>query len=164
MNEATIVYSGRMTNWPLIGVGVAAFAALIILGRPWARPWPGMVVPLAVAIVLAAAGLVTSSSLRVTTGPRGVHVRCGPLGWPRFSYPRERIAAVDIVAVSPWTSWDYGLLWTPGGGWNFVLRSGAALRLTLSNGRRVTVGVKDPYAATTALGFASPAASRASSP
>lgn len=161
MKEATLVYSGRMTNWPLIGVGVAAFVALVILGRPWAGPWPGMLVVLAVALVLAVACLMTSTSLRVTTGPRGVHVRCGAIGWPRFSYPRERIAAVDIVTVTPWKSWDYGLVWTPRGGWKFVLRSGAALRLRLTNGRVVTVGVNDPQAAMTALGFASPADPRA---
>lgn len=158
MTEATVVYSGRMTNWPLIGVGVAAFVALVILGRPWAGPWPGMVVPLVIALVLAGGALATSTSLRVTTGPRGVQVRCGAIGWPRFSYPRARIAAVAIVTVSPWKSWDYGLVWTRTGGWNFVLRSGAALRLTLTNGRLVTVGVDDPQAAVTALGIASPAA------
>jgi hypothetical protein len=162
MTEATIVYSGRMTNWPLIGVGVAAFVALIILGRPWAGPWPGMLVLLTIALVLGIACLVTSTSLRVTTGPRGVDVRCGAIGWPRFSYPRARIAAVDVVTVSPWKSWNYGLVWTPSGGWSFVLRSGPALRLTLTNGRPVTVGVNDPQAAMTALGFASPAARSAS--
>jgi hypothetical protein len=94
---------------------------------------------------------VTSTSLRVTTGPRGVQVRCGAIGWPRFSYPRERIADVAVVTVSPWKSWEYGLVWTPTGGWSFVLRGGPALRLTLTNGRLVTVGVNDPQAAMTAL-------------
>src|SRR3954454_19577225 len=115
MTEATTVYSGRMTNWPLIGVGVAAFVALIILGRPWAGPWPGMLVPLAVALVLALASLVTSTSLRVTTRPRRDH-RCAwsacPVPchrWQHSSSPRGRIAAVDIVTVTPWKSWDYGL-------------------------------------------------------
>src|SRR3954464_3353137 len=102
MTEATVVYSGRTTNWPLIAVSVAVFVALVVLGRPWLGPWPGMAVLLAIAFALAAAGLATSTSLRVTTGPRGVQVRCGAIGWPRFSYPPERIAAVDVVTVSPW--------------------------------------------------------------
>jgi hypothetical protein len=153
VTEAKLVYTGRTTNWPLIGLWVAALVGLVVVGRPWAGPWPGMVVPLAIAFVLAAGGLMTSTSLRVTTGPRGVHVRCGAIGWPRFNYPQERVAAVDIVTVSRWKSWEYGLVWTRSGGWNFVLRTGPALRLTLTNGRLVTVGVNDPQAATTALGF-----------
>jgi hypothetical protein len=151
VTKATLVYSGRTTNWPLVGVGIAGFAGLVVMGRPWAGPWPGMAVPLAITLVLAAVGFSTSTSLRVTTGPNGVHVRCGALGWPRFSYPAERIAAVEIVTVTPWKSWDYGLVWTRAGGWNFVLRSGAALRLTLTNGRHATVGVNDPQAAVAAL-------------
>ena len=154
MTKATLVYSGRTTNWPLIAVAIAGFVALVVLGRPWAGPWPGMAVLLAIAVVLVAVGLLSSTSLRVTTGPRGVHVRCGAFGWPRFRYPRERIAAAEIVTVSPSKSWDYGIVWTPRGGWSFVLRSGPALRLTLTNRRRVTVGVNDPQAAMTALGFA----------
>jgi hypothetical protein len=33
----------------------------------------------------------------------------------------------------------------------FLLRSGPAVRLTLTNGRRVTIGVPDPQAAMSAL-------------
>jgi hypothetical protein len=151
VTKSTLVYTGRMTNWPLIGVALAAFVVLVVMGRPWAGPWPGMAVLLAITVVIGAGALATSTSMRVTTGPRGVQVRCGAIGWPRFTFPTERIAAVDIVKVSPWTSWDYGLMWTPAG-WNFVMRSGPALRLTLTNRRRVTVGVDDPLAALAALG------------
>lgn len=153
MTEATLVYSGRTTNWPLIAVGMAAFATLVVLGRPWAGPWPGMAVVLAITIALLAVTLATSTSLRVTTGPRGVDVRWGAVGWPRFSYPIEQIAAVDVVTVSPSKSWNYWITWTPRGGWSFVMRSGPALRLTLTNRRHVTVGIKEPQAAMTALGF-----------
>ena len=153
MTEPTLVYSGRMTNWPLIAMGVAAFVALVVLGRPWDGPWPGMIGLLVVSFGLFALCAVTSTSLRVTTGPRGVHVRWGVFGRPSFNYPPERVAAVDIVTVSPWTTWEYGTVWTPRGGWSFVMRSGPALRLTLTNGRRVTVGVVDPQAALTALGM-----------
>lgn len=152
MNEPTLVYSGRTTNWPLIGVGVAAFAGLVTLGRPWDGPWPGMAVILVVAFGLFGVVALTTTSLRVTTGPGGVQVRWGVFGWPGRTYPPERIAAVEIVEVSPWKSWEYGTVWTPRGGWSFVLRSGPALRLTLTNQRHVTVGVEDPQAALAALG------------
>jgi hypothetical protein len=160
MTEATLVYTGRTTNWPLIAVGVAGFVVLVVLGRPWAGPWPGMAVVLAITIGLLAVTLAASTSLRVTTGPRGVHVRWGAIGWPRFSYPLEQIAAVDVVTVSPSKSWNYGIVWTPRGGWSLVMRSGPALRLTLTNRRHVTVSVEDPKAAMTALGFSDMGTSR----
>jgi hypothetical protein len=90
----------------------------------------------------------------VTTGPRGLQVRGGALGWPRFAYPRERISAGEILAVSIWRTPCWGPGWTPRGGWVFVLCSGPAVRLTLTNGRRVTIGVPDPQAAMTALNLA----------
>lgn len=133
--------------------GVAAFVVLVVLGRPWDGPSPGMIGPLGVSLVLFALCAVMSTGLRVTTGPRGVQVRWGAFGWPRFDYPPEWIAEVDIVTVSPWTTWEYGILWTPRGGWSFVMRSGPALRLTLTNGRHVTFGVVDPQAVLTALGM-----------
>ncbi len=154
MTGSTLVYSGRTTNWPVIAVAIAGGLALVLFGRPWDGPWPGMIGPLAIVLAALAVGLLTSTSLRVTTGPQGLQIRCGVFGWPRFGYPRERIAGAEVVAVSLWRNWNWGVNWTPRGGWAFVLRSGPALRLTLTNGRRVTVGVTDPQAALVALGIA----------
>jgi len=152
MTETRLIYSSRTTNWPLLAAGVTGAVALMLIGRPWAVPWPGLLVPLAVVLGTLIVSLVTTSSLRVTTGPRGVLIRCGVFGWPRCAYPRERISGVEIVTVSIWRTGSSGISWSPRGGWAFVLRSGPALRLTLSNGRRVTVGVSDPQAALAALG------------
>ncbi len=160
MTETRLIYSGRTTNWPLLAAGITGALALMLLGRPWAGPWPGMIVPLAIVLGALTLTLVTTSSLRVTTGPRGVFIRCGVFGWPHFAYPRERVSRGEIVTVSIWRTWKSGISWSPRGGWTFVLRSGPAMRLTLSNGRRVTVGVSDPQAALAALG---PDAARAAS-
>jgi hypothetical protein len=154
MTGTTLVYSDRTTNWPVIAAALAAGVALVLFGRPWAGPWPGMIGPLAITLGALAVGLMTSTSLRVTTGPRGVQVRCGVFGWPRFVYPRERISGGEIVVVSIWRSWTWGINWAPRAGWTFALRSGPAVRLTLTNGRRVTVGVTDPQAALAALDLA----------
>ena len=157
MTGSTVVYSGRTTNWPVIGAALAGGLTLMLAGRPWDGPWPGMLGPLAIVLAVLALSLVTSTSLRVTTGPQGVQVRCGVFGWPRFDYQRERISSADVVTVSIWRSWNSGINWTPRGGWAFVLRSGPALRLTLTNGRRVTVGLTDPQNALDALGLVAPA-------
>ena len=108
MTGTTLVYSGRTTNWPVIAAAVAGGLALVLFGRPWAGPWPGMIGPLAIALVALALGLMTSTSLRVTTGPRGVQVRCGVFGWPHFAYPRERISGGEVVAVSIWRTLELG--------------------------------------------------------
>ena len=153
MTGTTVVYSGRTTNWPVIAAALVGGLALALSGRPWAGPWPGMLGPLAIALGALVLCVVTSTSLRVTAGPRGVQVRFGVFGWPRFSYPRERIAGAEIMTVSIWRTWNCGVSWTPRGGWVFVLRSGPALRLTLTDGRHVTVGVTDAHAALNALGL-----------
>jgi len=152
---STTVYSGRTTNWPVVGLLIAGGLGLALFGRPWAGPWPGMIGPLLFVLGLLAVAVLTTTSLRVTTGPRGVQVWCGPLGWPRFDYARERIVTAQIVPVSIWRTWNWGLNWTPRSGWAFVLRSGPALRLTLTNGRKITVGAADPAAALAALGLSS---------
>jgi hypothetical protein len=151
MNSTTMVYTGRTTNWPLIAAALAGGLALILLARPWAGPWPGMIVPLVIVVGIVILTLTTSTSLRVTTGPRGVDIRWGALGWPRFAYPRDQISGGEIVTVSIWRTWNSGISWSPRNGWTFLLRSGPAVRLTLINGRRVTIGVHDPDAALTAL-------------
>lgn len=153
MTGTTSVYSSRTTNWPLLAAAAIGALALMLPGRPWAGPWPGMMVPLAIVLGALALTLVTTSSLRVTTGPRGVSIRCGVFGWPRVAYPRERITGGEIVTVSIWRTWNSGISWSPRSGWTFVLRSGPAMRLTLTNGRRVTVGVRDPQAALAVLGL-----------
>ena len=153
MTGTMVVYSDRTTNWPVIAVAVTGGLALVVFGRPWDGPWPGMIGPLAIAFVALVAGLVTSSSMRVTTGPLGVHVRCGVLGLPHFVFARQRITHAEPVAASIWRSWTWGINWTPREGWTFLLRSGPAVRLTLTNGRHVTIGVTDQSAAISALGL-----------
>jgi hypothetical protein len=110
-----------------------------------------MAVPLAIVVGLVILVVLTTSSQRVTTGPNGVLVRFGVLGWPRFAYPPERIASAEVAQVSSWVVWSSGISWTRRYGLLLMLRSGPALHLVLTNGRRVTVGVDDAPAALAAL-------------
>lgn len=148
---SSTVYSGRVTNWPLIVLMVGLAAALVVNGEVWRGPWPGMLVPAAILGLSLALVVLTTTSLRVTAGPRGVQVRFGPFGLPRFRYARDRIARAEPVDVSLWAVGGWGVHWTPRRGLLLVLRSGPALRLVLTSGRRVTIGVTDPAAALAAL-------------
>jgi hypothetical protein len=142
---ARFVYTGRTTNWLVLALGVLLLVPLF-LGSQAGLPASGLC-----ALGGAALFIAVGSSLRTTAGPAGVTVRFGVLGWPRFRYDRERIAAAEVVTVPG--QWSWGPWWTPAHGFQLTLSAGPALRLTLVNGRRVTVGMPDPAAAKEALGL-----------
>ncbi len=150
-SPTSTVYTGRVTNWPLIGLTVALALVLVSLSKFWRGPWPGMVVPLAIVVLALALVLFTMSSVRVTTGPNGVDARFGVFGWPRFHYSLERINAFDTISVPAWQLGGWGIHWSPRRGLLLILRSGPALRLVLTNGRKVTISVADPRTALDAL-------------
>ncbi|MGD9573039.1 MAG: hypothetical protein AB7V62_14230 [Thermoleophilia bacterium] len=149
--QAYAVYTGRSTNWPvlvLMCVLLVPLLALAAQSEGWSAAeqivFPVLIVaPTAVVVLIA-------SSLRATAGPRGVTVHLGVLGWPRFRYPLERIARAEVVDV-PASHWTWGVHWWPGRGTMLTLRGGEALRLTLVNGRRVTISTPDPAAAAAIL-------------
>ncbi len=155
MNQNT-VYSGRVTNWPLIGVATLLAVVLVLAGGGFGDARPGALVILAVVALMLVAVVLTTSSVRTTTGRNGVLVRFGALGWPRFSYPLSTIRAVEALDLSLWTTGGWGIHWSPWRGTRLTLRSGPALRLQLASGRKVTVSVKDPAAALAALHAAAP--------
>ncbi|MGD9694751.1 MAG: hypothetical protein AB7V42_03710 [Thermoleophilia bacterium] len=138
-------YSAHAANWPVLTLVTAAAVPLVALplvsGR--APSAAGVAMALAIAGVAVIANLVTASSLRVTAGPRGVLVRFGALGWPRFRFPVEEIAGAEATEIPRWSS-AWGIGWTRRDGLRLTLRTGPALRLTLVSGRRVTVNVDDP--------------------
>ena len=86
--------------------------------------------------------VLTVSSVRTSAGPRGVTVHFGVLGWPRFRYPVASIRSVEETRVTS-SQWTWGLTWSPRRGLALALRSGPAIRLVLTNGRAVTIGVPD---------------------
>ena len=155
MNQNT-VYSGRVTNWPLIWATIVIAVPLVLLGGGFSDVRPGALVLLGMVVLILLAVVVTTSSVRTTTGANGVLVRFGVLGWPRFSYPLSTIRTVEVVHLSFWATGGWGIHWSPWRGTRLTLRSGPALRLRLMNGRSVTVSVNDPGAALAALHAAAP--------
>lgn len=146
------VYTGRSTNWPLIWLSIVLAVPLLAMGASSQGSWTssGLIAPLAVAGGAILVNLLTGTSVRSTTGPNGVTVHFGVVGWPRFRYRLDRIrhaTAVDL-RVGP-CSW--GIWWSPRRGLLLTLRSGPAIRLELTNGRIVTISTPDAAAAVAAL-------------
>ncbi len=139
----TTVYSGRVTNWPLIWVtNVLAVALLIGSGTDEAA-----LVPLLVAAVALLAVNATMTSVRTTAGPNGVVVRYGLLGLPRFRYPAADITSAEAVDVPFAKMGGWGVHWSPWRGTRLTIRSGPALRLERRRGGPVTISAENPRVA-----------------
>ena len=154
MNDTAVhtIYSGRSTNWPMIFLSIALVLPLLALAKGSNGSWSavGFLIPLLVVVAAAAANLLTATSLRTTAGPNGITVHCGVLGWPRFRYPMHRIQHVEAIEV-PQSQWARGMYWWPRRGLMLTLRTGPALRITLTNGRKVTISTPQPQAAIVAI-------------
>jgi hypothetical protein len=145
----TTVYTGRATNWTSVVASVVLLVPLLVLASDGAALRQTDMAVLALVLLGVAAEVATASDVRVSAGPHGVSFHWGFVGWPRATYRLEDIADASVVDV-PWWAVAFGLWWTPRRT-VCTVRSGPALRLRLTNGRRVTVTVPDPHAAVAAL-------------
>ena len=154
MNTPTIntIYSGRSTNWLMIALSTALLVPFLWMAADSNESWSalGLLLPLALALGAAVVNLLTATSVRTTAGPNGVAVNFGIIGWPRFRYPVERIRTAEAVTI-PSSTWAWGMYWSPRRGLMLTLSTGPALRLTLTNGRRVTISTPQPAAAVAAI-------------
>jgi hypothetical protein len=149
------IYTGRVTNWPLVVVlGAALTVPLLVLGSlsrgSWLDP-VGPAIPLLTAAVAVLINVLTGLSVRTAAGPNGVSVHCGVVGWPRRTYRLEEIGRAEVIDLSP-SLWrvSLGFWWTPRHTY-FTVRTGPALRLALHTGRSVTITVPDPHTAATII-------------
>ena len=91
--------------------------------------------------------------LDVTVDLDGLTVRFGPFGWPRKRIPLEKMVNADSIDLSPWKWGGWGYRWIPGRGTAAVLRRGAAIVVTKTNGKKFAVTVDDaPLGAVTLQG------------
>jgi hypothetical protein len=149
------IYTGRVTNWPLVvALSAALMVPLLLLGSlsrgSWLDP-AGPAIPLLIAAVAVLINVLTGLSVRTAAGPNGVSVYCGVVGWPRRTYRLEEIERAEVVDLSP-SLWrvSLGFWWTPRHTY-FTVRTGPALRLALHTGRTVTITVPDSHAAVTII-------------
>ncbi|MGK2949334.1 MAG: hypothetical protein ACSLFP_12210 [Acidimicrobiales bacterium] len=140
------LYSGRATNWVALGLTTALALPLLLMAGPWSRDsWtaPSFVIPLVIAAAAVVGNLMTLSSLRTLVGANGVSIHFGVFGWPRYRYPLDRIRSIEAVEV-PRSWWAWGISWSPRRGLMLTIRNGPALRLTLTNDRKVTISTPHP--------------------
>ena len=154
MNNTAVhtIYSGRSTNWLMICLTIALVLPILPMAAGSKGSWSSVdfLIPLLVVVSFAAVNLLTATSLRTTAGPNGITVHFGVLGWPRFRYPLHRIQHVEAIEV-PRSQWWWGMYWSPRRGLMLTLRTGPALRLRLTNGRKVTISTPQPQAAVLAI-------------
>jgi hypothetical protein len=142
------IYTGQATNWPTVAstsIGAAAVVGTAVVGGLW---WE-IAIPVGLTIIGIVANVLTSSSVRATAGPNGVTVHWGLVGWPRAHYPLDRIVRAEVIDL-PWWQVSWGFWWTPRRTCCTV-QSGPTLRLTLRDGRIVTLTVPEPAEAVAAL-------------
>lgn len=146
------IYTGRSTNWPAIWLSTALVVPLLVMAKGSDGSWTslGIVVPLVVIVAAALINLLTASSGRAIAGANGVTVHFGVFGWPRFRYPHRRIRHADAIEI-PSSRLAWGIWWSPRRGLMLTLRTGPALRLTLTSGRHVTISTPHPDAAVQAI-------------
>ncbi len=137
------VYSGRVTNWPLVVLSTALAVLLVGISG---LSHPDVVGLLVVAAVVILSDL-TMTSLRTTAGPNGVVVRYGVLGLPRFRYPAATIDHAEAIDVPVSRMGGWGIHWSPWRGTRLTIRSGPTLQLHLVNGKRVAISADDPHSA-----------------
>lgn len=145
------VYTGRTTSWTTVASTCVAGVLLALVATSSGGDWSDLVIvlPLLLIAIGVLADVLTASSVRATAGPNGFTIRWGSVGWPRCSYPLDQIARAEVIDL-PWWRVSWGFWWTP---WrtSCTVRGGPTVRLSLSNGRIVTVTVPEPAAAVAAL-------------
>jgi hypothetical protein len=129
------IYTGRVTNWPLVvALSAALMVPLLLLGSlshgSWLDP-AGPAIPLLVAAAAVLINVLAGLSVRTAAGPNGVSAHCGVAGWPRRTYLLEEIERAEVIDLPP-SLWrvSLGLWWTPRHTY-FTVRTGPALRLAL---------------------------------
>jgi hypothetical protein len=152
IGDSTVaVYTGRTTSWTTVAATCASSVLLALGAISSGGTGTDLVIvlPLVLIAIGVLADVLTASSVRATAGPNGFTIRWGAFGWPRCSYLLDQIERVEVFDL-PWWRVSFGFWWTPRRT-SCTVRSGPTVRLTLSNGRIVTVTVPEPGAAVAAL-------------
>jgi hypothetical protein len=127
--ERAVWADGADNRWMLLAVPVGVAIAVVGSSR-----WAPVVLGVAVLVAL------VISHVRVVAGPAGVTTTLGLLRWPRWEIPLSEVVAARTTSVAPLAFGGYGMRRRPGLS-AVIVRSGEALELELTSGRRFVVTV-----------------------
>jgi hypothetical protein len=139
-----VVWSAALGVTPVITVVIGAAMALVLGAVILAIVYAGSLaaVPAAV-LVLVILLAVGTSYWRVTVDRRGFLVRSA-LGWPSVLIPIDDIRSVHVVEVNPTADFGgWGYRWAGHGRSGIVMRSGPAIEVTRTSGKRFVVTADD---------------------
>ncbi len=146
-----VVASGTKTAWmqtarvggaglvlTVIGVGTVLAMAIVMTFTA-----PGSAWVLWATAVLMFVLFASMFVFRVRIDETGFHAR-SIAGIPSFHIPREEIAEVRSLTVNGMADFGgWGLRYMPGSGTGIILRTGEALQIVRTNGKKFTVTVQD---------------------
>jgi hypothetical protein len=123
--------------WPLALAGLLGVVAVGL--------WFTSGAPVALLVVAVALGAGLLAWVQVTVDPRGLTIGLGPWAWAVKKVELATIAgaSAEPILASEWGGWGYRIM--PGRS-ALVLRSGPAIVLDLTDGRRFAVTVDGPQA------------------
>ena len=128
-------------------VGVIVLSALVAVMVVLTVVFLALEVPawwiMAITTALLVVAMLTMLAFRVRVSADGLLVR-SMAGWPRFRIPLEAIQSVRVTTVHPFAEFGgWGVRLATDGRFGVVLRTGEALEITRTSGRRFVVTVDD---------------------
>ncbi|GAB3816045.1 hypothetical protein GCM10028820_14640 [Tessaracoccus terricola] len=150
--QAVWLRTAAMSRWALVMMVVAVVSSFAVLAfavvavRPGPETWI-----VGLSALLVGAATLTMTVFRVRVDGNGLTVR-SVVGWPRANIPTAEIASVEVVQVNPLGDFGgWGWRYNPSYGQGVVMRSGDALLVTRTNGKKLTVTVDDAATAAALL-------------
>ncbi|MCU1582366.1 MAG: hypothetical protein JWO01_1754 [Microbacteriaceae bacterium] len=139
-----VVWSSAVRATPVVTAVIGAAIVLVMAAVVVTVVYAGSltVLPAAVLVLLALLAVGTSY-WRVTVDRRGFMVR-SVLGWPAVLIPIDDIRSVNVVEVNPTADFGgWGYRWAGHGRSGIIMRSGAAIEVTRTSGKRFVVTADD---------------------